>query len=71
MVKLHTVGEVNKNSIMKYPTEITEENKKVVRECATLLQSIAESQGQPYDFICLVGGVKSRLVILLDKLEKQ
>lgn len=56
---------------MKYPTEITEQNKQVVKSCAEQLISIAESQGQPYDFICVVGSVKSRLKILLEKLEQQ
>lgn len=56
---------------MKYPTEITEQDKKVVSDCADLLKLIEKSNGQPYDFVCAIGGVRSRLDILIKKLEQQ
>ncbi len=50
---------------------ITENHKATVKEIADLLLLAHGSEGQPYDFICTIGAARSRLDILIKKIENE
>jgi len=50
---------------------ITKDHKTTVKEIADLLLLVHGSEGQPYDFLCTIGAAKSRLEILIKKIEHE